>query len=50
MLTTFIRHQSDLDDEIADDFRRHVDAWVAVAGEFLPIEEILDEIRREGEE
>lgn len=47
MMSTFIVHQDDIPEDAAAQFKQHIDAWVANAGEFLPLERWLEEMRKE---
>lgn len=50
MMATFIRYQDEIPDEAAAQFKQHIDAWVANAGEFLPLEQWIEEMRKEQDE
>lgn len=48
MLVTYGRHADNIPAEVKEDFNEVVARWVAVAGEFLDIDAILEEAMNEG--
>lgn len=42
MLVTFGEFEAEMSDEAAAHFRRHIDVWVAVAGEYVDFDELMN--------
>lgn len=50
MMSTFVVNHDEIPEDIAAEFKRHIDVWVANAGEFLPLEQWIEDMRKEQDE
>lgn len=46
MLVTYLKYSDEMDEAASAEFQSAVEDWVAVAGEFLPVEDIVEEMQR----